>query len=394
MASRRTWIGAMSLAQLVSWGSLFYTFSLLMPPLEVGLGLSRVQVSGAFSAALLAMGGAGWAVGRLIDAGHGRAVMACGSLAAGLLLLAHAAVDGVVGLYLVWIGLGAAMAATLYEPAFAILIRRWPDDYRRALIAMTFLGGLASTVFIPLSALLIDRLGWRGACVALAAMHLALCLPIHLRMLAGEPPGAASAGGTRAAAAELRELARSPAFLLITAFTAIMMGATGAMSAHMVPLLRERGLSDAWAIAVPASIGAMQVLGRLVLFVLEGRIDPRRLDRVVPLMLPAALALLVAGGASPAVALAFAAFYGIANGLITIVKATAVAEYVSRRRVAALAGLQAPPAAVARAVGPVLLAALWAATGNYQLGLWTLVALGLLAALLLRFAQARALPQA
>jgi predicted MFS family arabinose efflux permease len=393
MRSRRAWIGAMSLAQLVSWGSLFYTFSLLMPALESGLGLTRVQVSGAFSAALLSMGVAGWSVGRLIDAGHGRAVMAGGSLAAGLLLLAHAAVDGALGLYLVWIGLGAAMAATLYEPAFAILIRRWPGDYRRALIAMTFLGGLASTVFIPLSALLIERLGWRGACAALGALHLLLCLPIHLRMLAGEPPGVAGADGARAASDELRRLARSPAFLLITAFTAILMGFTGAISAHMVPLLRERGLSDAWSIAVPASIGAMQVLGRLALFVLEGRIEPRRLDRVVPLLLPAAVVLLLVGGSSPAAALAFAACFGIANGLITIVKATAVAEYVSRRRVAALTGLQAPPAAAARAAGPVLLAALWSATGDYRLGLWTLVALGSFAVLLLRAAQTRALPQ-
>lgn len=383
----------MSLAQLVSWGSLFYTFSLLMPEVERELGLSRVSVSGAFSVALLAMGGAGVVTGRLIDAGRGRAVMAGGSLVAGVLLLAHAAIDGVVGLYLVWIGLGAAMAATLYEPVFAILIRRWPDDYRRSLIAMTFLGGLASTVFIPLSALLIERLGWRGACVALAAIHLLLCLPIHLRMLVGEPPASAGTTTPGMATAELRALARSPAFLLITAFTAIFMAVTGALAAHMVPMLRERGLSDAWAIAIPASIGAMQVLGRLVLFVFEGRVDPRRFDRIVPLMLPAALLLLLAGGASPAVALVFAAGYGVANGLLTIVKATAIAEYVNRRRVAALTGLQAPPAALARAAGPVLLAGLWSLDGDYRTGLWVLVAVSLAAASMLRLAQARALPQ-
>jgi hypothetical protein len=166
------------------------------------------------------------------------------------------------------------------------------------------------------------------------------------------------------------------------------------LSAHMVPLLRERGLSDAWAVAVPASIGVMQVLGRLALFVLEGRIDARRLDRVIPLLLPASLVLLLAGGGSVTVALAFAACFGVANGLITIVKATAIAQYVSRDRVAALAGMQAPPSAAARAAGPVLLAAAWGATGDYRLGLWGLVALGLFATLLLRLAQARALPQA
>jgi MFS family permease len=401
MDARAAWVGAMSLAQLVSWGTLYYTFSLLMPELERELGLSRVAVSGAFSAALLSSGVAGLLVGGWIDRGHGRAVMAGGSLLAGLLLLAHGHIDGALGLYAVWIGLGAAMAATLYEPAFAILIRRWPADYRRSLIAMTFLGGLASTVFIPLSALLIEQLGWRLTCTALAALHLLLCLPIHLRMLAGEPPargGPGDAPGDTAGAPgrrspTLRELATSPAFLLITGFLVGFMAFTSALSAHMVPLLSERGLPPAWAIAVPASIGAMQVAGRLVLFAFEGRIDPRHLDRAIPLLLPASVALLLAGSGSVGAALAFAACYGVGNGLITIVKATAIAQYVSRDRVAALTGLQSLPSAIARSLGPVLLASLWTLTGDYRLGLWALVATGLGAALLLRLAQARALSQ-
>lgn len=394
MSSRTGWVAAMSLAQLVSWGSLYYTFSLLMPALELELGLSRVWVSGAFSASLLAAGVAGVAVGRWIDRGHGRAVMTGGSLLAGAALLALARIDGTAGLYACWIAIGAACAATLYEPAFAILIRRWPDDYRRSLIAMTFLGGLASTVFIPLSAFLIDRLGWRHACEVLAALHLLLCLPIHATMLRGEPPPAARRGSADGDAPSLRALALSPAFLLITGFLVTFMAFTSALSAHMVPLMRERGVPEAWAVAVPASIGALQVLGRVVLFVFEGRIDPRRLDGAIPLLLPVSIALLLAGHGSVAAALAFAACYGIGNGLLTIVKATAVAQYVSRDRVAALTGLQQPPAALARAVGPILLASLWTVEGDYRLGLWALLAAGLLAVGLLRFAQLRALPQA
>jgi len=395
MDARTGWVTAMSLAQLVSWGSLYYTFSLLMPALEADLALSRVEVSGAFSAALLAGGIAGVPVGRWIDSGHGRAVMSGGSLLAGATLLLLARVEGVTGLYACWIAIGAATAAILYEPAFAILIRRWPDDYRRSLIAMTFLGGLASTVFIPLSAWLIDTLGWRHACEVLAALHLLLCMPIHWTMLAGEPPGRPhSADGAEGDAPSLRALATSPAFLLITAFLVGFMAFTSALSAHMVPLMRERGVPEAWAIAVPASIGAMQVLGRVVLFVFEGRVDPRRFDRTIPLLLPIAIALLLAGGGSVVAALAFAACYGIGNGLITIVKATAIAQYVSRERVAALSGLQQPAAALARAAGPILLASLWSATGDYGMGLWVLLGAGLVSAALLRLAQARALPQA
>ena len=59
--------------------------------------------------------------------------------------------SSLAGFYAVWIGLGAGLAATLYTPVFAVVTRRFPDDFRRAIITLTFLGGLASTVFIPLS---------------------------------------------------------------------------------------------------------------------------------------------------------------------------------------------------------------------------------------------------
>jgi MFS family permease len=64
--------------------------------------------------------------------------------------------------YAAWVCLGLAIAATLYVPVFAVVTRRFPTDYRRRTITLTFLGGLASTVFIPLMAWLLNALGWRG----------------------------------------------------------------------------------------------------------------------------------------------------------------------------------------------------------------------------------------
>jgi len=265
---------------------------------------------------------------------------------------------------------------------------------------MTFLGGLASTVFIPLSAWMIDRLGWRETCLVLAAMHVFLCLPIHFWMLRDEPPArrdvvrdAAAASASNGTLASVRELATSPAFLLITVFSFVFMGLSAALSAHMVPLLRERGLPATWAVAVPASIGVMQVIGRLVLFIFEGRIDPKKLDLIIPLLMPLSLLLLLAGGGSTGAALAFAACFGVGNGLITIVKATAIAAYVSRDRVAVLSGLQTLPGAVARACGPIMLAALWTVSSSYTVGLWLLIVAGVVATGLLAAAQTRAVPQ-
>ena len=387
----------MSLAQLVSWGSLYYTFSLLMPEMERDLGLSRVQVSGAFSAALLASGVAGLPVGRWIERGHGRRVMAGGSLVAGLLLLAHAHITGIAGLYAIWIGLGLTMGATFYEPVFAITIRRWPADYRKPIIAMTFLGGLASTAFIPLTAWLLHQMDWRQTCLVLAGFHLLLCLPIHVVMLADEAPGAPARPGASSPvvcaddAKELRLLSTSTAFMLVSGCVIGLSLLSAALSAHMVPLLSERGLPPAWAVAVPASIGALQVLGRLVLFVFEGRLDARSIDRLIPWLLPASLLILIAGGGSIGAALLFATCYGVGNGLITIVKATSIAAYVSRERVAVLSGLQSFPVALARSIGPVMTAALWSVSGHYGLALGVLILIGVVCALMLHGAQRHAL---
>src|SRR6476661_1102906 len=104
--SRSSLVLWLSLAQLISWGSVFYTFSLLLEPVERELGMTRAQSSLAFSLALLAEGLVAYPVGRWIDRGHERAVMTGGSLlvAAGLLL--HSVVHSVPAFYAVWITLG------------------------------------------------------------------------------------------------------------------------------------------------------------------------------------------------------------------------------------------------------------------------------------------------
>ena len=109
--------------------------------------------------------------------------------------------------------------------------------------------------------------------------------------------------------------------------------------------------------------------GRVLLFFTEKHVDIHRANRWIPVLLPAALFVLALGLQSPWVAIFYALLYGMANGMITIVKATAMATYVSRERAASLNGLLGIPTAIARAVAPSMLAGLWVATGNYLMGL-------------------------
>jgi MFS family permease len=383
----RRLVGWLSLAQLVTWGSVFYTFALLLEPVERELGLTRAQSSVAFSLALLAEGLLAYPIGRWIDRGHERAVMTGGSLlvAAGLAL--HAQVRSVEGFYLAWTLLGAALAATLYAPVFSVVTRRFPHDFRRAIITLTFLGGLASSVFIPLSAWLIASLGWRSALLVLAAIHLLLCVPLHAICLRDAPRSVAS----HATEHSPSRLLRSAPFLMIMVFVVGMMGITAAIPPHLISLLREAGLREAWVIAIPASIGVIQVVGRLLLYFFEHRFDLHLANRLIPFLIPLALGALVAGAANPLAGLLFVLLYGLGNGMLTIVKGTAIAQYVSREHVASLNGALGLPTALARAVAPLLLGVMWTREAGYRWGLALLLAVGLLSALALILAQRRSL---
>ncbi|MCC2674577.1 MAG: transporter [Ramlibacter sp.] len=381
-------VGWLSLAQLITWGSVFYTFALLLEPVERELGLTRAQSSLAFSLALLGEGLCAYPVGRWIDRGHERAVMTGGSMliAAGLVL--HAFIHSVWAFYAVWLLLGAGLAGTLYSPVFAVVTRRYPQDFRRAIITITFLGGLASSVFIPASAWLISVWGWRTALLVLAAVHLLVCVPLHAICLRHAPKGVAAPG---AESHSPSPLLRSAPFLLIGVFVIGMMGITAAIPPHLISLLREAGLREAWVIAIPATIGVVQVLGRLLLYFFEHRFDLHLANRLIPVLIPLSLAALIAGAASPVAGLLFVLLYGLGNGMLTIVKGTAIAQYVNREHVASLNGALGIPTAIARALAPVLLGLLWTREAGYRWGLGLLLAVAVVACVALAMAQRKSL---
>jgi MFS family permease len=381
----------LSLPQLITWGSVFYTFSLLMTPLEAELGMSRAESSLAFSLALLAEGLMAYGVGRWIDAGRERWVMTLGSLWIGVGLVGHSFVTTVAGFYAAWIWLGLGTAATFYTPAFAVVTRRFPQDFRRAIITLTFLGGLASTVFIPLFAWWMELWGWRQALWALAALQFLICAPLHAWLLKGAPLKVLETTSHDAVPpASVREHLRHAPFWLLALFMVLSMSVTSALPAHMIALLQESGLSPAWVIAIPAAIGVIQVLGRLVLFVFERYWDVHAANRWIPTLIPAGVLALLIGGLSPIASLVFVVLYGLGNGMNTIVKGTAMAQYVSRQHVGQLNGLLGLPIALARAAAPLTLGLLWSPEHGYTLALWWLLLASLLGTAALWAAQSHA----
>ena len=189
---RGRFINGLGVGQIVSWGSLYYSFPLLAEPMGKELGLSKTALYGAATFGILISGLSSFAIGAAIDRGHGRKVMTLGSVLGGALLMAWSGIGSLGMFYVLFAGIGLAQAMTMYDPAFAVVTRRYGLEARRGIIAITLWGGFASTVFIPFTQLLLDRFGWRGAVLVLGACNLALCVGLHAWLI--NPKGSLDRG--------------------------------------------------------------------------------------------------------------------------------------------------------------------------------------------------------
>jgi len=377
-----TW--ALAVAQLVSWGSIYYAFSLFVVPMESAMGWSRTATNAALSIGLLVSGLAAYPVGTWIDHGHGRRVMVWGSVLAAAMLALWSQAHSLTTLFVVWFGLGIAMAATLYDPVFAVITRNFPSSFRTKVTLITLVAGFASTVFIPLTQGLVDWFGWRGALLALAAANLAICLPLHVFAVGREPPHKDDASRN----ASLKEVntittqraLRTPTFwALVVCFTAYY-ATFAALTFHLVPLMTERGVSQALIIATMAMIGPAQVLARVLWFTIGHDIPPSIVGIVITIAFPASVAILMCAGTSPPLLILFAIVYGGANGMMTILRGTIVQDVMWTEGYGAVSGLLSMPSNIAKGIAPISAAAIWAIGGNYLLVEWTVLLVSLVSA--------------
>ena len=359
----RAVLPALCATQITSWGIVYYAFPVLNARITADTGWSTTSTTAAFSGALIVSALAGILVGRILDHRGPRAVMTGGSIlgVAAVLAIAHA--PNLALFTAAWLLAGVAMAATFYHPAFAAVTRWWGEDRVRALTIVTLAGGLASTAFAPLTAMLADHMSWRATYTVLAVVLAAVTIPAHaLALRAPWPPApphpTQQTNGSRS-------VTRSRPFLMLAAALTLNGFAMYAVVIALVPLLTERGASPtaaAWALGLG---GAGQTLGRTLYATFARRtgVTTRTVTLIAAGGVTTAALALVPGPFPLLLLLAVTA--GMVRGNLTLLQATAVTDRWGTSHYGRLSGILAAPVTVASAVAPFAGAALAAELGGY-----------------------------
>lgn len=392
------WYIAATLAvtETISWGIVYYAFTVFINPMQTELGWSRSQLTGGFSLALLMMGAMAFPVGTWIDRHGSRLLMTVGSILATLLVIAWSQVTDVTLFYLIWLGLGVCAAAILYEPAFAVMAIWFVRRRSTALAIITFAAGLASTIFVPLSDALLHAFGWRQAVLILGLFLGITTIPLHAFILRRRPddlgmlPDGAAKVSTeirpKLPGLSLSDALHSRYFWLLTLAFSLAYLASSAIRVHFIPFLTDAGINPSTAAIASGSIGLMQVAGRVVFAPLDSRLSGRVMVAGIFALQGIGLFMLLFG-ASPWWIVVFIVVFGAAYGAQTLSRASVIAELFGSSHYGRISSVMAIFLTLAGTAAPVGAGLIYDHFGSYQPVLWLVVGLALAATVIVVIAR-------
>ena len=347
-------IPVLGTTQILAWGSSYYLLAVLAKPIAAETGCPLGWTVGGLSIGLLTAGLVSARVGDGIDRHGGRPVLAASAILLALGLVGLALAPGLPAYFASWLVLGLGMGAGLYDAAFATLGRLYGQRARTAIATLTLFGGFASTACWPLSAALVSQLGWRGACLTYAAIHLAISLPLYVFALpreakryfrpVGHPHGLGRGGQGSPVPAEAM-----PLFIVLAATITLASMISALVSVHLLAILQARDITLAAAVALGAMVGPSQVGARATEMLIS------RFHH--PIWTMVAGTVFVAIGTSalwahlPLISAALV-FYGAGIGLESIVRGTLPLALFGEQRYAAIMGRIAMPSLIAQAASP------------------------------------------
>lgn len=346
---------ALGIVELTCWGALIYTFPVFLPEMHRDLGWSPSLITAAYSFSIAVRAVIATFVGWWVDRRGAAGLMIAGSLGGALILVAWSFISSPVELFAVFLGIGVITSAVLYEPAFAIVVRLYPDRRNNALMIVTVIGGFASTVFLPATGALISWLGWRHALLVLsvviiagAVLPIALFVRDHRELGNGTHDDTGPVTGIRPAA---RMAAGSIPYRWLTISAFLISVTLVLVNVYLVSYLLGQGYPLTAAAAATGSLGILSVLGRVFLGRGAQRIRLARLTAIL-MSCQALAAFPLLTGTLPGL-IVFIPLFGAGFGVITLARASLLAEFAPPAMYARWAGFQSTILTVAQVIAPV-----------------------------------------
>ncbi len=345
-------IVCLGIAQILAWGSSFYFPAVLAAPIVADTGWPLSWVVGGVSIGLLVGGLISPQVGRLIERHGGRPIIAASSVlfACGL---AGIGLSPSLPFYLAaWVVVGLGMGTGLYDAVFAALGKLYGQAARGPITNLTLFGGFASTVCWPLSAFLVESVGWRSTCFVYAALHLLVALPLQVVAM-GKPemPETMSNVPASHATVEPEQIARreTSVLMLLALILSIAAGIGSIVVVHLLIFLQARGMDFAAAVALGTLFGPAQVGARVFESLFGRRYHPIwTLAASVTLMAIGLLMLMTSWHVVALAVILYAAGYGIS----WIARGTLPLALFGAARFPRLMGKIALPSLIVQALAP------------------------------------------
>lgn len=380
------------LGGVVGFGIGSIGLGVFIPFMSEDLGWSRTAMSAVFTIRAIMMGVSGPIVGFAVDQKWGpRVLIVAGGLLSGASLLLLSQSNHIWQFYLsfgvLWSLGQASFSGQVLSGA---LVSKWFVRLRGRAFGFYTMGIPAGgAIFVPLIAVLISSMGWRGAWVSLAILTWAIIIPLSLVIVRRQPedmgllpdgaqpskdgptpatpttqPAASATGSDEIGWTVTQALHTTTAWLLVVGFVLSNM-AGGAFMVHQVAAINDKGFSIELASGVMTVLFFFSFVIKPIAGLMTERLPVRYVSCFFIALAGTSLLVLAAANTVPVLML-FAVLYGCGVGATTVLQSIIWADYYGRQFQGAIRGTLAPVFAMSQAFSPLFAGWMYDTTGSYD----------------------------
>ena len=352
----------LAIAQTILWAGLYYIFPALFARWELNLGFSKTAIASAFTSAIIISSLLAPFVGNLIDKGYGKRILIGSSIlgAIGLIILSFSSEFWTF--FLSWSVIGIALSGCLYEPCFAYVTKVRGAKAKDAIIFITLIAGFAGTVSFPVANIFADLINWNASARIFAVVILIFVVPILLISTKSEDKHSVNLkpSSDKYVNYKLRTDLIRPEFISLFFSFLILALAHGMVITHIFPLLIERNISNATQLLITALIGPSQVVGRIIMIILQKQNFSINIISTLTFILKivASIFLLYANN-NIYLLILFVIFQGSGAGMTSITRAVVTANIIGYEKFGSVSGAMAVGFIGGSALAPILGAQIW-----------------------------------